>query len=42
MLHLQHPVEHNGARRRVHTREFREAEKRFPRLQEAREMLKRL
>jgi hypothetical protein len=42
MLHLQHPVEHGGARRRVHTREFREAEKRFPRLKEAKELLKRL
>ena len=42
MLHLQHPVEHGGARRRVHTREFREAEKKFPRLKEAKELLKRL
>jgi hypothetical protein len=42
MLHLRHPVDHNGARRRVHTREFREAEKRFPRLQEAKELLKKL
>lgn len=42
MLHLQHPVDHNGARRRVHTREFREAEKRFPRFKEAKEILKRL
>jgi hypothetical protein len=42
MLHLQHPVDHAGARRRVHTREFREAEKKFPRLKEAKEMLKRL
>jgi hypothetical protein len=42
MLHLQHPVDHNGARRRVHTREFREAEKKFPRLKEAKELLKRL
>jgi len=42
MLHLQHPVDHSRARRRVHTREFREAEKKFPQFQEAKEMLKRL
>jgi hypothetical protein len=42
MLHLQFPVDHNGARRRVHTKEFREAEKRFPQLKEAKEILKRL
>ncbi len=42
MLHLQFPVNHRGARRCVHTPEFREAEKRFPRLQEAKEALKRL
>lgn len=40
MLHLRFPVEHRGARRRVHTREFREAEKRFPQLKEARELLR--
>jgi hypothetical protein len=42
MLHLQHPVDHHGTRRRVHTREFREAEKKFPRLKEAKEILKTL
>jgi hypothetical protein len=42
MLHLRYPVDHNGARRRVHTREFREAEKKFPRLAEAKALLKRL
>jgi len=42
MLHLRYPVEHNRSRRRVHTREFRDAEKKFPRLKEAKEMLKRL
>jgi hypothetical protein len=42
MLHLRHPVEHRGARRRVHTREFREAEKAYPRLKEAREAMKKL
>jgi hypothetical protein len=42
MLHLKYPVDHNGARRRVHTKEFREAEKKFPQLKEAKEILKRL
>jgi hypothetical protein len=42
MLHLRYPVDHNGARRRVHTREFRDAEKKFPRLKEAKELLRRL
>lgn len=42
MLHLQYPVDHNGVRRRVHTKEFREAERKFPRLKEAKEILKRL
>lgn len=42
MLHLRYPVDHNGARRRVHTKEFREAEKKFPQLKEAKEILKRL
>lgn len=42
MLHLRFPVDHSRARRRVHTREFREAEKSFPNLKEAREILKRL
>ena len=42
MLHLQHPVDHSKARRCVHTKEFREAEKRFPGLQEAKEIIKRL
>jgi len=42
MLHLRYPVEHSGVRRRVHTREFREAEKKFPRLKEVKELLKRL
>jgi hypothetical protein len=42
MLHLRFPVDHTGARRRVHTKEFREAEKKFPRLKEAKELLKRL
>ncbi len=42
MLHLRFPVDHNGARRRVHTREFRAAEKQFPRLKDAKDALKRL
>jgi hypothetical protein len=42
MLHLRYPVDHHGARRRVHTRDFREAEKKFPQLKEAKEIIKRL
>ena len=42
MLHLRYPVDHNGARRRVHTPEFRAAEKAFPQLREAQEILKRI
>jgi hypothetical protein len=42
MLHLRYPVDHAGARRRVHTREFRAAEKVFPRLAEAKQILKEL
>jgi hypothetical protein len=42
MLHLRYPVDHNGVRRRVHTREFRQAEREFPRLVEAKELLKKL
>jgi hypothetical protein len=29
MLHLRHPVNHQGTRRCVHTREFKKAEKEF-------------
>lgn len=42
MLHLRFPVEHRGLRRCVHTPEFREAEKEFAGLREAKEILKRL
>lgn len=42
MLHLRHPVEHRGTRRCVHTPEFRAAEKQFPRLEEAKRMLRHL
>jgi hypothetical protein len=40
MLHLRFPVEHRGARRCVHTAEFKDAERQFPRLKEAKQMLK--
>ncbi len=42
MLHLRHPVEHRAAKRCVHTREFKEAERRFERLAEAKALLKEL
>ena len=42
MLHLRHPVDHRGARRCVHTPEFKKAEREFPRLAEAKELLKHL
>jgi len=42
MLHLRYPVEHAGSRRRVHTREFRAAEKKFPGWNQAKELLKKL
>ncbi len=42
MLHLRYPVEHQGLIRRVHTREFRQAEKQFDGLKEARQLLKHL
>ncbi|MFN7996450.1 MAG: M48 family peptidase [Bryobacteraceae bacterium] len=42
MLHLRYPVEHKGTRRRVHTREFRLAEKEFKNFREAKELLKKL
>jgi predicted metal-dependent hydrolase len=42
MLHLRYPVDHNGSRRRVHTREFREAERQFPELKKVKEILKKL
>lgn len=42
MLHLRYPVDHAGSRRRVHTREFREAERKFPGWKEVKEMLKKL
>jgi hypothetical protein len=42
MLHLRYPVDHSGARRRVHTREFRQAEKQFAGIQQAKEILRGL
>jgi hypothetical protein len=42
MLHLQHPVEHRGVRRCVHTPEFKKGEKAFPQLREAKSILKSL
>ncbi len=42
MLHLRYPVKQLGVRRQVHTREFKEAERAYPRLKEAKELLKTL
>lgn len=42
MLHILHPVEYRGARRCVHTPDFRAAERRFPGLNEAKALLKAL
>jgi hypothetical protein len=42
MLHLRHPVEHKGARRCVHTPEFKAAERQFERLVEVKALLKKL
>jgi predicted metal-dependent hydrolase len=42
MLHLRYPVDHRGVRRRVHTPEFRAAERAFPRFAEAKGLLKKL
>lgn len=42
MLHLRFPVEHQNGRRRIHTPEFKAAEKEFVGLAEAKRILKRL
>jgi hypothetical protein len=42
MLHLRHPVEHHGARRCVHTQTFKNAERQFENLREAKAFLRRL
>ena len=39
MLHLKYPVEHRGARRCVHSPQFREEEQRFPHYAEATRLL---
>jgi hypothetical protein len=42
MLHLRFPVEHHGARRSVHTKELRQAERAFDRLAEAKSVIRQL
>jgi len=42
MLHLRYPAEHYGARRCVHTREFKAAERQFQRFKEAQALLRQL
>jgi predicted metal-dependent hydrolase len=42
MLHIKFPVERRGQRRVVHSREFREAEKKFPQFEAACRKLKHL
>lgn len=42
MLHLHYPVDHSGARRCVHTAEFKAHEKLFPQFREAKALLKKL
>jgi hypothetical protein len=42
MLHLRHPAEHEGSRRCVHTRAFKDAETQFERLKEAKALLRKL
>jgi predicted metal-dependent hydrolase len=42
MLHLRHPAELRGARRCVHTRAFKDAEKQFEGLTEAKALLRLL
>jgi hypothetical protein len=42
MLHLRYPAEQRGARRCVHTREFKQAEKQFEHLRDAQALLRRL
>ena len=42
MLHLKHPVKLRGSRRCVHPKQFQDEEKLFPRLEEAKEFLKKL
>jgi hypothetical protein len=42
MLHLRYPAENRGARRCVHTRAFKQAEREFESLAEAKALLRRL
>ncbi len=42
MLHLRYPAEHEGARRCVHTRAFKDAEKQFENLRAAKTLLRAL
>ncbi|HVY92496.1 MAG TPA: hypothetical protein VHA14_07105 [Bryobacteraceae bacterium] len=42
MLHLRYPVDHSGARRCVHTPEFKAHERQFPQFQEAKALLRKL
>lgn len=42
MLHLTYPVDHSGARRCVHTPEFKAHERMFPQFREAKALLKKL
>ena len=42
MLHLRHPVKMRGSRRCVHSRAFKQEEKLFPHLEEAKRYLKQL
>ena len=42
MLHLRFPVDHRGARRCVHTPEFKQAERDFPDLKGAKDLLKKI
>ncbi len=42
MLHVKYPAEHTGTRRCIHTKEFREAEKQFPDLEKAKNLVAKL
>jgi hypothetical protein len=42
LLHIKHPVVHGAGSRQIHTKPFREEEKRFARFAEAKEFLKGL
>ena len=42
MLHLVHPVETRGAKRAIHPPVFRAAEKRFPRMREAKAIIRQI